>query len=43
MKSPVGMEVIDPGSSPEDCYKLKKGSMDCAKQQGNFGKSLWTQ
>ena len=25
MKSPVGMEEIDPGSSPEDCYKLKKG------------------
>ena len=24
MKSPVGMEEIDPGSSPEDCYKLKK-------------------
>ena len=25
MKSPVGMEEIDPGSSPEDCYQLKKG------------------
>ena len=24
MKSPVGMEEIDPGSSPEDCYQLKK-------------------
>ena len=24
MKSPVGMEDIDPGSSPEDCYQLKK-------------------
>ena len=24
MKSPVGMEVIDPGSSPEDCYQLLK-------------------
>ena len=23
MKSPVRMEVIDPGSSPEDCYQLK--------------------
>ena len=43
MKSPIGMEEIDPGSSPEDCYQLKKGSMDCAKQQDNFGKSLWTQ
>ena len=25
MLSPVGMEEIDPGSSPEDCYQLKKG------------------
>ena len=25
MKSRVGMEEIDPGSSPEDCYQLKKG------------------
>ena len=25
MKSPVGMEEIDPGSSSEDCYQLKKG------------------
>ena len=25
MKLPVGMEEIDPGSSPEDCYQLKKG------------------
>ena len=25
MKSPVGMEEIDPGSSPEYCYQLKKG------------------
>ena len=24
MKSPVGMEEIDPGSSPQDCYQLKK-------------------
>ena len=43
MKSPVGMEEIDPGSSPEDCYQLKRESMDCAKQQDNFGKSLWKQ
>ena len=42
MKSPVGMDEIDPGSSPEDCYQLKKGSMDCVKQQDNFGESLWT-
>ena len=25
MKSPVGMEGIDPGSSSEDCYELQKG------------------
>ena len=25
MKSLVGMDEIDPGSSPEDCYQLKKG------------------
>ena len=25
MKSPVGIDEIDPGSSPEDCYQLKKG------------------
>ena len=25
MKSLVGMEEINPGSSPEDCYQLKKG------------------
>ena len=25
MKSPVGMEEIDPGSSPEDCFRLKNG------------------
>ena len=25
MKSPVGMEEIDPGSSSEDCYQLQKG------------------
>ena len=25
MKSPVGMEEIDPGSSSDDCYQLEKG------------------
>ena len=25
MKSPVGMEEIEPGSSSEDCYQLLKG------------------
>ena len=43
MKSPVGMEEIDPGSSPEDCYQLKRGFMDCAMQQDNVGQNLWTQ
>ena len=43
MKSPVRMEEIDPGTSPEDCYQLKRGSMGCVKQQDNFGESLWTQ
>ena len=43
MKAPVGMEEIDPGSSPEDCYQLRKEFMDYAKQQDNFGKSLWKQ
>ena len=42
MKSPVRMEEIDPGSSP-DVTNSKRGSMDCARQQDNFGKSLWTQ
>ena len=41
MKSPVGMEEDDPGSSTEDCYQLKRGFMDCAKQQDNFGGNLW--
>ena len=40
MKSPVGMEEIDPGSSPEDCYQLKGGFIDCVKQQDNFGGNL---
>ena len=39
MKSPIGMEEIDPGSSPEDCYQLK----NCAKQLDNFGRNSWTQ
>ena len=43
VKSPVGMEEIDPGSSPEDCYQLRKESMVCVKQQDNFGRNLWTQ
>ena len=27
MKSPIGMKEIDPGSSPEDCYQLKKRNL----------------
>ena len=43
MTSPIGMEEIDPGSSPEACYQLKKGFMDCAKQLDSSGRCLWTQ
>ena len=43
MKSPIGMEEIDPGSSPEDSYQLKRGFMDCAKQPDSSGRSSWTQ
>ena len=43
MKSPIGMEEIDPGSSPEDCYQLKRKFIDCAKQQDSSGRSSWTQ
>ena len=32
MKSPVGMEGIDPGSSSEDCYQLQKEYMVYANQ-----------
>ena len=41
MKSPVGMEEIEPGSSSEDCYELVKAYMVYAKQQDNSGKRLW--
>ena len=40
MKSPVGMEEIDPGPSPEDCYQLLKGIYGLCQQPDNFGKSL---
>ena len=43
MKSQVGMEEIEPGSSSEDCYQLLKGIyIIYSKQQGNFGRNLWT-
>ena len=40
MKSPVGMEEIDPGSSPEDCYEFLKGIYGYAKQPDNSGRNL---
>ena len=36
MKSPVGMEEIDPGSSLEDCYQLKKGIYGLCKAARPF-------
>ena len=33
MKSPVGMEEIDPGSSSEDCYQLLKDGLCQAARQ----------
>ena len=43
MKSPVGMEEIDPGSSQEDCYQLKKGIYGLCQAARQFWKSLWIQ
>ena len=43
MKSPVGMDKFDPGSSSEDCYQLLKGLYACVKQPDNFGRNLSTQ
>ena len=43
MKSPVGMEKIDPGSSPEDCYQLQKGIYGLCQPARQFGRNLWTQ
>ena len=43
MKSPVGMEEIDPGSSPEDCFQLKKGIYGLCQAARQFWKSLWKQ
>ena len=36
MKSPVGMEEIDPGSSPEDCYQLEKGIYGLCQAERQF-------
>ena len=38
MKSPVGMEEIDPGSSPEDCYQLLKGIYGLCQAARQFWK-----
>ena len=40
MKSPVGMEEIDPGSSPEDCYQLKKGIYGLCQAARRFWKKF---
>ena len=40
MKSPVGMEEIDPGSLSEDCYQLLKGIYGLCQAARQFWKSL---
>ena len=40
MKSPVGMEEIDKGSSPEDCYQLKKGIYGLCQAARQFWKKF---
>ena len=40
MKSPVGMEEIDPGSSPEDCYQLLKGIYGLCQAARQFWKKF---
>ena len=40
MKSPVGREEIDPGSSPEDCYQLKKGIYGLCQAARQFWKKF---
>ena len=40
MKSPVGMEDIDPGSSSEDCYQLKKGIYGLCEAARQFWKTF---
>ena len=40
MKSPVGMEEIDPGSSPEDYYQLKKGIYGLCQAVRQFWKKF---
>ena len=40
MKSPVGMEEIDPGSFPEDCYQLLKGIYGLCQAARQFWKKF---
>ena len=40
MKSPIRMEEIDPGSSPEDCYKLKMGIFRLCQAARQFWKKF---
>ena len=40
MKSPIGMEEIVPGSSPEDCYQLKKGIYGLCQAARQFWKKF---
>ena len=40
MKSPVGMEEVDPGSSAEDCYQLKKDIYGLCKAARQFWRKL---
>ena len=40
MKSPVGMDEIDPASSPQDCYQLLKGIYGLCQAARQFWKSL---
>ena len=40
MTSPEGMEEIDPGSSPEDCYQLKKGIYGLCQAARQFWKKF---
>ena len=43
MKSPVGMEEIDPRSSPEDCYQLENGIYGLCQAANQFLMKFVTQ
>ena len=40
MKSPIVLEELDPGSSPEDCYQLKKGIYGLCQAAKQFWKTF---